>query len=178
MFARASSTAVRALGRAVSLSTRVQPTRSTAAAAAVTKRAASTAGLQWDDALQYQSLLTEEEIAIQVTRVCAYVVAWSHFAGTNPPPPYATTTQQDTARDYAQGQLMPRILEANRREEFDREIMTEMGALGLLGPVIEGYGCAGVSTTAYGLIAREVERVCGWAGVLQPVVFVGSLVAA
>jgi glutaryl-CoA dehydrogenase len=66
---------------------------------------------------------------------------------------------RDTARAYCQGQLQPRILSANRAERFDREIMTEMGALGLLGPTIEGYGCAGTSYTAYGLIAREVERV-------------------
>lgn len=66
---------------------------------------------------------------------------------------------RDTARAYCQGQLQPRILTANRTERFDREIMTEMGALGLLGPTIEGYGCAGTSYMAYGLIAREVERV-------------------
>jgi glutaryl-CoA dehydrogenase len=54
---------------------------------------------------------------------------------------------------------MPRVLEANRRERFDREIMTEMGALGLLGPTLTGYGCAGVNNVCYGLIAREVERV-------------------
>ena len=66
---------------------------------------------------------------------------------------------RDTARDYAQEKLMPRILEANRHERFDREIMNEMGALGLLGCTIEGYGCAGVSQVSYGLIARELERV-------------------
>ena len=54
---------------------------------------------------------------------------------------------------------MPRILMANRREHYDRAILTELGALGLLGASIEGYGCSGVSYTAYGLIAREVERV-------------------
>ncbi len=54
---------------------------------------------------------------------------------------------------------MPRVLEANRNEIFHREIMNEMGALGLLGCTINGYGCAGASYTAYGLIAREVERV-------------------
>src|SRR3546814_4220029 len=48
---------------------------------------------------------------------------------------------------------------ATREERFDREIMTEMGALGLLGATIRGYGCAGVSHVAYGLIAREVEAV-------------------
>jgi glutaryl-CoA dehydrogenase len=66
---------------------------------------------------------------------------------------------RDAARDYCQGRLMPRILEANRHEIFDREIFREMGALGLLGPTIEGYGCAGVNHVSYGLIAREVERV-------------------
>lgn len=54
---------------------------------------------------------------------------------------------------------MPRVLLANRHEKFDREIMSELGALGLLGASIDGYGCSGVSYTAYGLIAREVERV-------------------
>ena len=66
---------------------------------------------------------------------------------------------RDTARDYAQDKLMPRILEANRHEIFHREIMTEMGALGLLGSTIDGYGCAGTNYVSYGLIAREVERV-------------------
>jgi len=66
---------------------------------------------------------------------------------------------RDAARSYCQEQLLPRVLEANRHERFDRSIMTEMGALGLLGATIEGYGCAGASYTAYGLIAREVERV-------------------
>jgi len=63
------------------------------------------------------------------------------------------------ARQYCQTSLFPRVLKGYREEKFDREIMTEMGALGLLGATIEGYGCAGVSSVAYGLIAREVERV-------------------
>jgi glutaryl-CoA dehydrogenase len=63
------------------------------------------------------------------------------------------------AHNYAQAQLMPRILTAFRQERFEREIFTEMGTLGLLGATIEGYGCAGVSATAYGLIARAIERV-------------------
>lgn len=67
---------------------------------------------------------------------------------------------RDTARDYCQDRLMPRVLEANRHERFDRDIMTEMGALGLLGMTIDPeYGCAGVNYTSYGLVAREVERV-------------------
>jgi glutaryl-CoA dehydrogenase len=65
---------------------------------------------------------------------------------------------QKTARDYAQEKLMPRIVDANRNEIFHREIMNEMGALGLLGGTLEGYGCAGINYTSYGLIAREVER--------------------
>ena len=64
-----------------------------------------------------------------------------------------------SARAYAQGKLMPRVKSAFREERFDREIMNEMGALGFLGPTIEGYGCAGVSYVCYGLIAREIERV-------------------
>ena len=66
---------------------------------------------------------------------------------------------RDSARDYCQERLFPRVLEANRKEKFDREILTEMGELGFLGPTIEGYGCAGASYVSYGLIAREVERV-------------------
>merc|ERR1719259_1608437 len=54
---------------------------------------------------------------------------------------------------------MPRVLMANRNETYDRDILVEMGSLGLLGPTIQGYGCPGVSSAAYGLIAREVERV-------------------
>jgi glutaryl-CoA dehydrogenase len=66
---------------------------------------------------------------------------------------------RDSARAYCQEKLLPRVLEANRHERFDREIMNEMGALGFLGATIEGYGCAGVNYVSYGLIAREVERV-------------------
>jgi glutaryl-CoA dehydrogenase len=67
---------------------------------------------------------------------------------------------RDSAREYAQDKLMTRVLEANRRESFDREIMNEMGALGLLGATLPAkYGGADVSHVAYGLIAREVERV-------------------
>jgi len=86
--------------------------------------------MPWNDPLNLEGQLNGEEIAIR-----------------------------DAARDYCQGALMPRILEANRHEIFDREIFREMGALGLLGPTIDGYGCAGVNHVCYGLIAREVERV-------------------
>ncbi len=86
--------------------------------------------MSWSDPLLLEAELTQEEIAIR-----------------------------DAARDYCQGGLMPRILQANRHEQFDRDIFREMGRLGLLGPTIEGYGCAGVNHVSYGLIAREVERV-------------------
>jgi len=67
---------------------------------------------------------------------------------------------RDTARDYCQDKLMSRVIEANRHEIFHREIMDELGALGLLGPTIpEAYGGAGVNYVSYGLVAREVERV-------------------
>ena len=82
------------------------------------------------DILLLDDLLTEEELSIQ-----------------------------QTARDYWQNHLMPRILEANRNEVFDREIYKEMGELGFLGAPIDGYGCAGVNYVSYGLIAREIERV-------------------
>ena len=85
---------------------------------------------QWDDPLLLETQLTEEERMIR-----------------------------DTARDFAQSKLMPRVLEANRHEKFNREIFNEMGELGLIGPTIHGYGCAGVGYVSYGLIAREIERV-------------------
>jgi glutaryl-CoA dehydrogenase len=88
------------------------------------------AAFQWDDPLLLDAELTEEERLVR-----------------------------DSARDYCREKLMPRVLTANREERFDREIMTELGALGLLGATIEGYGCAGASYVAYGLVAREIERV-------------------
>ena len=84
----------------------------------------------WSDPLLLETALTEEERMVR-----------------------------DTARDYAQDALMPRILEANRSEYFDPAIMREMGARGLLGATIDGYGCAGAGYVSYGLIAREIERV-------------------
>jgi glutaryl-CoA dehydrogenase len=85
---------------------------------------------KWEDPLLADELLTEEERMIR-----------------------------DMAHDYCQSKLMPRIIEANRNEVFDRDIFYEMGKLGLLGSTIHGYGCAGTSYVSYGLIAREVERV-------------------
>ncbi|WP_174875376.1 acyl-CoA dehydrogenase [Vogesella oryzae] len=84
----------------------------------------------WDDALLLNDQLTDEERMVR-----------------------------ETAYAYCQEQLLPRVLTANREERFDREIMSEMGELGLLGCTIDTHGCAGLSHVAYGLIAREVERV-------------------
>ncbi|MGO1491128.1 MAG: acyl-CoA dehydrogenase [Psychrobacter sp.] len=65
----------------------------------------------------------------------------------------------DSARQFFQKELMPGIIQANRHEQFDRNIMRQMGEMGLLGVTIEGYGCAGLSSVAYGAIAKEVEAV-------------------
>tara|TARA_B100000886_G_scaffold65674_1_gene41162 strand:- start:9718 stop:10875 length:1158 start_codon:yes stop_codon:yes gene_type:complete len=64
-----------------------------------------------------------------------------------------------SARDYCQSELMPRILDANRNEIFDKAIYKDMGSLGFLGAPIQGYGCAGTNYVSYGLIAREIESV-------------------
>ncbi len=84
----------------------------------------------WDDPLCLDDLLTEDERAIR-----------------------------DAARAYSQDKLFPRVLMANRLEHFDREILNEFGDMGFLGATLETHGCAGVSYVAYGLIARELERV-------------------
>lgn len=86
---------------------------------------------KWDDPLLLDDQLSEEERMIR-----------------------------DAAHSYCQDKLMPRVLEANRHELFHREIMNELGELGLLGSTIpEEYGCAGANYVSYGLVAREVERV-------------------
>ncbi len=86
---------------------------------------------KWEDPLSLETQLTDEERMIR-----------------------------DAARAFCDDKLMPRILMANRQERFDREIMTELGAQGLLGATVaEEYGGGGASHVAYGLIAREVERV-------------------
>ena len=66
---------------------------------------------------------------------------------------------KNSAYDYCQQELMPRILDANRNEIFDKAIYKEMGQMGFLGAPINGYGCAGSNYVSYGLIAREIERV-------------------
>jgi glutaryl-CoA dehydrogenase len=85
---------------------------------------------QWDDPFRLDEQLSDDERAVR-----------------------------DAARSYCQERLQTRVLMAARHEKFDREIMNEMGALGLLGSTIEGYGCPGVNHVCYGLVAREVERV-------------------
>ncbi len=85
---------------------------------------------KWDDPLLLEEQLTSEERMVR-----------------------------DSARQYCQERLLPRVLEAHRHERFDRDIMSEMGELGLLGSTIDGYGCAGLNYVCYGLVAREVERV-------------------
>lgn len=66
---------------------------------------------------------------------------------------------RDSARHYSESKLAPRIVQANRHELFDRDVMYEMGEAGLLGSTIEGYGCAGANYVSYGLTAHEVEKV-------------------
>lgn len=84
----------------------------------------------WEDILLFDEQLSEEERIIQ-----------------------------RNIHEYCQNSLMPRILEANRDEVFHKEIYQELGELGMLGPTIHGYGCAGIGYVAYGLITREIERV-------------------
>ena len=84
----------------------------------------------WKDPFFIEDQLTEEEILVR-----------------------------DTAANYAQNKLAPRVIESFRHENTHREIFNEMGELGLLGSTIEGYGCPGISYVGYGLVAREVERV-------------------
>jgi glutaryl-CoA dehydrogenase len=88
------------------------------------------APFDWADPLKFEDLLTEDERAIR-----------------------------DTAHAYCQEKLLPRVLMGFREENFDRTIMTELGELGFLGATLDTHGCADVSYVAYGLIAREVERV-------------------
>jgi len=91
----------------------------------------SVAPFKWDDAFLLDDQLTDDERMIR-----------------------------DSARAYAQEKLLPRVIEAYLDEKTDRSIFNEMGELGLLGVTLpEDYGCAGASYVAYGLVAREVERV-------------------
>jgi len=85
---------------------------------------------RWDDPLFFDEQLSDEERMVR-----------------------------DSARAYCQEKLMPRVVQANRHEQFDRAVLSEMGAMGFFGPTIEGYGCAGLNYVCYGLITRELERV-------------------
>lgn len=87
-------------------------------------------GLNWQDPFHLDSQLTDEERMVR-----------------------------DAARGFAQDRLLPGVIEAYRHEQFDAELMHEMGAQGFLGSTIKGHGCAGVSHVAYGLVAHEVEAV-------------------
>ncbi len=87
-------------------------------------------GFKWEDPLLLDLQLSEEERLIR-----------------------------DTARDFAQEKLLPRIIESNRNETFDRAVMYEMAELGFLGAPLHGYGCAGIGYVAFGLVMRELERV-------------------
>ncbi|CAG8975580.1 hypothetical protein HYALB_00005648 [Hymenoscyphus albidus] len=91
---------------------------------------APTPAFNWEDPLNARNLLTEEEISIS-----------------------------ETAEAYCQERILPRVLQAYRDENYDRQILEEMGELGLLGATIQGYDCAGVSSVASGLITKAVERV-------------------
>ena len=86
--------------------------------------------LNWMDPLNFEGELTEDERLVR-----------------------------DAARAFARDRLLPGVIEANRHEQFDREILRDMGTQGLLGSTINGYGCAGVSHVAYGLVNREIEWV-------------------
>src|SRR3546814_16621153 len=66
---------------------------------------------------------------------------------------------RDSARAFSETELMPVVRAANRSESYDPDLMKKFGRAGLLGVTIDGYGCAGTSYVAYGLVAREVERV-------------------
>jgi len=124
---------VRTLGPQLSRSIASSNTTSQSTAAAPARVATPVVEkleFNYKDALNLECRLTEEEIMVR-----------------------------DVFHDYCQEKLMPRVTLANRNEVFHRDIMSEMGELGVLGPTIQGYGCPGVSYVAYGLIAREVERV-------------------
>jgi glutaryl-CoA dehydrogenase len=86
--------------------------------------------LNWEDPFELDAQLTEEQRMVR-----------------------------ESARQYAQDRLAPRVTDAFRSESTDPAIFREMGEVGLLGPTIEGYGCPGVDYVSYGLIAREIERV-------------------
>ena len=99
-------------------------------AAAAEEKPARRSAFDWADPFGLESALTEEERLVR-----------------------------DTARAFGEEKLMPRVVEAFREERIDRGVFRELGELGFLGSTLHGYGCAGASYTAYGLAAREIERV-------------------
>jgi len=94
------------------------------------RQSAPVRALAWNDGLRLEEQLEPDEVAVA-----------------------------DSARAYCQEKLMPRVVESYRHEKFDREVLNEMGDMGMLGCTIDGYGCAGMNYVTYGLLAREVERV-------------------
>ena len=109
----------------------IRQLRSKAAQASLGRRYAHVPSIfDWTDPLASKTLFTEEEFAIS-----------------------------ETAQSYCQERLLPRVLEAYRNEDYDPDMLLEMGELGLLGSTIKGHDCAGVSSVASGLITRAVERV-------------------
>eukprot|EP00591_Stephanopyxis_turris_P003616 CAMPEP_0195521650 /NCGR_PEP_ID=MMETSP0794_2-20130614/19105_1 /TAXON_ID=515487 /ORGANISM="Stephanopyxis turris, Strain CCMP 815" /LENGTH=414 /DNA_ID=CAMNT_0040651253 /DNA_START=39 /DNA_END=1283 /DNA_ORIENTATION=- len=96
----------------------------------VSRAASSYAKFNWEDPLDLESQLSDEEKMIR-----------------------------DMAKAFCQEELLPIVTEANRHEKPDAQLLPKLGELGLLGPTIQGYGCSGTSYVAYGLVAREVERV-------------------
>ena len=96
----------------------------------VVSKPATKSNFVWDDPLLLDDVLTEDERMIR-----------------------------DSARDFCQEKLLPRVQEAFRKEHFHREIMNEFGEMGFLGATLDSHGCAGVGYVSYGLMAREVERV-------------------
>lgn len=88
------------------------------------------ANFKWDDPLNLESRLLPDEIMMR-----------------------------DQFRDYCQEKLLPRVIEANRQEKFDRAIVKELGDIGVLGCTVKGYGAAGASYVTYGLLAKEIEAV-------------------
>jgi glutaryl-CoA dehydrogenase len=91
---------------------------------------ASKPTFSWEDPLRFKEQLSDEEVMIY-----------------------------DTARQFAESKLQPKVLMGNRNEHFDREIMNDFGSMGFLGPTIKGYGCSGTGYVSYGLIANAVESV-------------------
>jgi len=95
-----------------------------------TRRLTSKPKFSWEDPLKFQEQLTDDELIIH-----------------------------DSARSFVADKLLPRVIEGNRKEQFDIEIMRDFGEMGFLGPTIHGYGCAGTGYVSYGLIANAVESV-------------------